>query len=126
NIDCACHVSAPYSAPARDNAFHGDYAAIDHAPGDSNKLGVDFTPVAVTALHVTGALVLVSNDVSNGGPIQIALGDAVNPQAPPPPPPGKLEVTPSSLFFSAQAPNAPAAQQLTVHNSGGSPLSWTA
>ncbi len=120
-----CHVSAPYFAPDSDSSFNGTFAALDLASGQSATLDVAFSPTAATPLRVNGGLVLVSNNASDG-PTTISLGGVVNAPAPPPPPPGKLQVTPASLTFSSQVPNAPAAQQITLANTGGSALSWQA
>jgi outer membrane protein assembly factor BamB len=119
-----CFVSKPYLDSSSDASFSGLWAAAELAPNATTSLRVDFAPVAGTAPHVAGTLVIVSNDAAS--PASITLSGDVRPPAPPPPPPGKLQVVPASLKFTAQAPAAPTAQQLTLLNAGGTALTWAA
>ncbi|MBS2024053.1 MAG: choice-of-anchor D domain-containing protein [Deltaproteobacteria bacterium] len=125
-----CFISKPYFDPTSDPSFSGTYQPIELAPAQSTSLRVDFNPIATTPAQVGATLVLVSNDPANN-PIRVILSGEVNPPPPPPPPPGKLEVTPASLTFTAQLTNTGVPptldpQDLTLRNSGGQQLVWTA
>ena len=125
-----CFINLPYLSPGTDPSLTvAGLAPFQLAPGQTQQLTATFAPTTSTHLQVNGALVLVSNDKLHS-PLSIPLTGAVNAPPPPPPPPppapGVLTVTPSQLSFSAQAPVAPPSQQLTVSNTGGQDLSFTA
>ena len=120
-----CYVQKPYLAPGTDPSFTADaLAAFNLQPGDSKPFVTHFNPVAATARLVSGQLVAVSNDKVNS-PTTVVLRAATEAPPPPPPPPAVLVVTPLLLTFTAQAPNAPASQQVELRNTGGQSLSWT-
>jgi outer membrane protein assembly factor BamB len=124
----ACFVQVPYLAPGSDPSFSAaPLQAWTLRPGESAVVTAFFAPGPKTALAVSGTLVFISND-HDRAKLEVALSGAVDQPPPPPPPPapGVLVVAPKSLTFTAQAPAAPAPQTLTLHNDGGSSLSWTA
>ena len=123
-----CYVLQPYYAPGTDPAFPAPtFAPFQLEPAQSTTVTIVYAPGPKTPLQVSGTLVLVSNDKLHQK-LEVPMTGELDPPPPPPPPPapGKLIVAPSSLAFGAQVPRAPAAQTLSLHNAGGSPLSWTA
>ena len=91
-------------------------------PSGSSTVTVTFTP-SVAGPATSGLVVTCA--VCPNRQIELAgVGVAVAPPPPPPPPPGALTVTPLALTFVAQAPNAPAAQQVQLRNTGGQALTW--
>ena len=124
----ACFVQLPYKAPGTDPSFDAaPLAATTLQPGQSTTVTVVYAPQKGTPLEVTGSLVFISNDQSQAV-LAIPLSGLLDPPPPPPPPPapGVLVWAPHALAFDAQVPDAPAPQTLSLHNDGGSPLSWTA
>ncbi len=124
----ACFVQMPYLAPGTDPSLHAaPLAATTLQPSQSATLTVVYAPKANTPLEVTGSLVFISNDQSQQL-LAVPLSGLLDPPPPPPPPaaPGVLVWAPHALSFDAQVPSAPPSQTLTLHNDGGSDLSWTA
>jgi outer membrane protein assembly factor BamB len=124
----SCVLQTPYFASGSDPSLSAaPLAAGELQPSQSTTFTVVYAPADKTPTQVAGKVVVVSSDKDHS-PLEIPLTGELDPPPPPPPPPspGKLVVAPPSLSFTAQAPNAPAAQTLSLLNDGGSKLSWTA
>ncbi|MBL8214296.1 MAG: hypothetical protein JNK87_26485 [Bryobacterales bacterium] len=71
------------------------------------------------------ALITITASGAQGSPQQIGVSFTV-PTPPTAPPAPALTVTPTALSFTTPAGASPAPQQLTVGNTGGGTLSWSA
>ncbi len=117
-----CVVARPFFDSSSDPAFSSpSLAQLQLQPGASTSIRVDLAPGPSTPALISGALVFSSNDPQR--PTQrVALSAAVPGSAAA----GKLAVAPLSLSFTAQAGQALAPQEVTLSNTGGAALAWTA
>jgi len=108
-----------WSAASDDAAVSLSDASGTLAAGASATLTLTAAAQADSGVR-TSHLTIVSAQGSTTIPMTLSFTDA----PPPPPDPPRLEITPLSLSFSAQAGQAPAAQSVIITDTGGQGMSF--
>lgn len=90
------------------------------APGANSSVTVSVAAQAAAGERTAH----LTFDSGAGGTVTVPVSITFTAAPPPPPPPARLLVTPLHLSFTALAGSAPAAQSVTVSNTGGQSLSW--
>jgi murein DD-endopeptidase MepM/ murein hydrolase activator NlpD len=99
----------------------GSPASGSLAAGQSASLGISVNTAGLTAGTYSGTLTITAAGAT-GSPRTVDVTLTVTA----PPPPTVLSVSPASLTFTAQQGSNPAGQTLTISNTGGGTLTWSA